>query len=41
VQWTGRKGIRVVALAPGFFPSEITDQVRAPRRMRASISVGA
>jgi NAD(P)-dependent dehydrogenase (short-subunit alcohol dehydrogenase family) len=26
VQWTGRKGIRVVALAPGFFPSEMTDQ---------------
>ena len=26
VQWTGRKGIRVSALAPGFFPSEMTDQ---------------
>ena len=26
VQWTGRKGIRVTALAPGFFPSEMTDQ---------------
>ena len=26
VQWTGRKGIRVVALAPGFFPSEMTDE---------------
>jgi NAD(P)-dependent dehydrogenase (short-subunit alcohol dehydrogenase family) len=26
VPWTGRKGIRVTALAPGFFPSEMTDQ---------------
>jgi NAD(P)-dependent dehydrogenase (short-subunit alcohol dehydrogenase family) len=25
-QWTGRKGIRVAALAPGFFASEMTDQ---------------
>jgi NAD(P)-dependent dehydrogenase (short-subunit alcohol dehydrogenase family) len=25
-QWTGRKGIRVNALAPGFFRSEMTDQ---------------
>jgi NAD(P)-dependent dehydrogenase (short-subunit alcohol dehydrogenase family) len=26
-QWTGRKGIRVNALAPGFFASEMTDQL--------------
>src|SRR6478672_4873773 len=25
-QWTGRKGIRVSALAPGYFESEMTDQ---------------
>jgi len=28
-QWTGRKGIRVNALAPGFFESEMTDQLDA------------
>ncbi len=26
-QWTGRKGIRVNALAPGFFATEMTDQL--------------
>ncbi|QLL09548.1 SDR family NAD(P)-dependent oxidoreductase [Mycobacterium vicinigordonae] len=28
-QWTGRKGIRVNALAPGFFESEMTDELPA------------
>jgi len=28
-QWTGRKGIRVNALAPGFFESEMTDDYSA------------
>ena len=27
-QWSGRKGIRVNALAPGFFASEMTDELR-------------
>lgn len=28
-QWTGRKGIRVNALAPGYFESEMTDELDA------------
>jgi len=28
-QWSGRKGIRVNAIAPGFFESEMTDQYAA------------
>ena len=26
-QWSGRKGIRVVCLEPGYFPSEMTDDM--------------
>jgi NAD(P)-dependent dehydrogenase (short-subunit alcohol dehydrogenase family) len=34
-QWTGRKGIRVNALAPGFFASEMSDQMNQDQVMEA------
>ncbi|MBO0787329.1 MAG: SDR family oxidoreductase [Actinobacteria bacterium] len=41
-QWTGRKGIRVNAVAPGFFESEMTDQYQPGYldAMRAKILAG-
>ena len=36
-QWTGRKGIRVNALAPGYFESEMTDQFEGDYIARAVV----
>jgi NAD(P)-dependent dehydrogenase (short-subunit alcohol dehydrogenase family) len=36
-QWSGRKGIRVNALAPGYFASEMTDQI-PPEMVSAFLS---
>jgi NAD(P)-dependent dehydrogenase (short-subunit alcohol dehydrogenase family) len=36
-QWTGRKGIRVNAIAPGYFPTEMTDQY-APGYLDSMVS---
>ncbi|HUW78252.1 MAG TPA: glucose 1-dehydrogenase [Candidatus Nanopelagicaceae bacterium] len=38
-QWSGRKGIRVNALAPGYFESEMTDQLGA--EILESVTSGA
>ena len=36
-QWTGRKGIRVNALAPGFFASEMSDPLISDDAVRAGV----
>jgi NAD(P)-dependent dehydrogenase (short-subunit alcohol dehydrogenase family) len=36
-QWTGRKGIRVNALAPGYFESEMTDQFQGGDYIETSV----
>lgn len=36
-QWSGRRGIRVNALAPGYFASEMTDQI-PPEKLRAFVN---
>lgn len=35
-QWAGRKGIRVVCLEPGFFPSEMSDEI--PEQVAAIVN---
>lgn len=37
-QWTGRKGIRVNALAPGYFASEMTEPLMADERFDSLIT---